>query len=120
MPGGLAQELAAVEGQVAQAHQPGLAGQAQHLEEQAGEGLQVALTEVADGAEVGAVVAGDGQEGQVALAGGGDLAAGVDADAVGVDQQAGQQSRVEGGLAAGLHLVGGVEGLQVESGDGVE
>jgi len=113
-------ELAAVEGQVAQAHQAGLGGQAQHLGEQVGEDFQMALAEVADGAEVGAVVADDGQEGQVALASGGDLATGIDTDAVGIKQQADQQARVERGLPARLHLVGGVEGIEVELGYGVQ
>ena len=35
--------------------------------------MPVDLAEVADGAEVGAVVADDGQEGQIAFAGRGDL-----------------------------------------------
>jgi hypothetical protein len=90
--------------------------QPQDAEKQVGKGVEVLLAEVADGAEVGAVVADNGQEGQVAFAGAGDLAAGVDADRVGVDQQAHQQGGIKGRLAAGFHLVGGVEGVQVEPG----
>jgi hypothetical protein len=70
--------------------------------------------------KVGAVVADDGQEGEVALAGLGDLAAGVDADAVGVQEQADEQGGIVGRLAAGLALIGSVEGVEVELGDGVQ
>jgi hypothetical protein len=95
-------------------------GQAQHLEKQVREAFEVPLAEVADGAEIGAIVADDDQEGQVALAGGRDLPAGVDADGVGVEPEANEQGGVEGGLAAGLDLVGGVEGVKVELGNEVQ
>ncbi len=91
-----------------------LSRQLQHLHEQRTQKMQVFLAEVADGAEVGAVVADDGQEGEVAFAGLGDLAAGIDADAIGVEQQTNEHRGVEGRLAARLHFVGGVEGVQIE------
>src|SRR5262249_2595313 len=56
-------------------HQAGFAGQAQHLRKEVGEGFAVELAEVADGAEIGAVVADKGQKGEVAFAGARDRAA---------------------------------------------
>ena len=113
----LAAELGAVEGQVAQLDHAQFAGDPQHLDEQIGEALPVDLAEVADGAEVGPVVADDGQEGEIAFAGSGDLAAGEDADAIAIEQQGGHHGDIEGRGAAGLPLVVGVEGVQVELGD---
>ena len=89
-------------------------------DEDVGEGVEVDLAESADGAEVGPVVADDGQEGEVAFAGQGDLAAGEDADAVGVEQQTGHHGGIEGRGAAGLVLVEGIDPGEVEVGDDIE
>ncbi len=120
MSRGLAGEFAAVEGKIAQADHAGLSSKFEHLHEQRGQEFQVLLAEIADGAEVGAVVADDGQEGEVAFAGLGDLAAGVDADAVGVKQQANEHGGIEGRLAACLQFVGFVEGVQVQLGNDIQ
>ena len=117
---GIALDLGPIDGDRAQADQAGRLRQAEHLHEHIGEGVEVVLAEEADGAEVGAVGADDGQEGEVALAGQGDLSAGEDADAVGVQEQAGHQGGVEGRGAAGLVLVAGVELGEVEPGDDIE
>ena len=78
------------------------------------------LPEVTDGAEVGTFRADDGQKSEVALAGEGDLAAGEDADGVGVEEKGGHHTWVVGRGAALLHLIGGVETRQVELGDDVK
>jgi hypothetical protein len=72
------------------------------------------LAKIADGAEVGPIAADDGSEGQLALASGGDLAAGTDAHGTGVEQQGDHHGHVEGGLAAELAGVMRVEGRQIE------
>src|SRR6202050_1863687 len=116
MPRSLAGELAAVKAYIAQADHTGFSSQLEHLHEQLGQKLQVPLAEIADRAEIGAIIADDGQEGEIPLAGLGDLAAGIDTDAVGVEQQTDEHGGFEGWLAARLHFVGGVEGVQVELG----
>src|SRR6266566_4376607 len=73
------------------------------------------LPEVTDGAKVGTVDADDGQEGQVAFAGQSDLAAGIDADAVGIEEQANHHGGVEGWSATGLIFVVGVELAEVQA-----
>src|SRR4051812_28206990 len=88
--------------------------------EGAGQHPEVFLAEVADGAEVGALRADKGQEGEVAFTGQCDLAAGEDADGVGVEQEGGHHARVVGRGTAFLHFIGGVEARQVEMGDDVE
>ena len=78
------------------------------------------LAKIADGAEVGPIVADDGSKGQIALAGGGDLAAGADAHGVGVDQQRHHHGDVEGGLAAQFLGVILMEGGEVELRDEID
>ena len=78
------------------------------------------LAKVADGAEVGWIVADDGSEGQIPFTRGGDLAAGADSDAVGVDQERDHHGDIEGGLAAEFVGVMAVEGREIELGDEIE
>ena len=94
--------------------------QPEDLDEHVGEGLEVVLAEQADGAEVGAIIPDDGQERQVALTGPGDLSAGEDADAIGIQQQTDHHGRIEGRGAGGLVLVGGMDLGKIELGDDVD
>ena len=68
----------------------------------------------------GRSVADDGQERQVAFAGPGDLAAGEDADAVGVEEQTDHHGGIERRGAAGLVLVDGMDRGEIELGDDIE
>ncbi len=78
------------------------------------------LAEVADGAEVGAVIADDGEEGEVAFAGEGNLAAGEDADAIGVSEEGDHLGGVERRSTASFDLVGSIKGGEVQPGDEVD
>src|SRR5271166_1161356 len=78
------------------------------------------LAEEADSTEVGAILPDDGQEGQVALTGPGNLSAGEDADAIGIQQQTDHHDGIEGRGAAGLVLVGGMDPREIERGDDID
>jgi hypothetical protein len=80
----------------------------------------VCLAEVADRAEVGDVVADDDAAGDIDLAASHDLARGAGAGGVAIQQETDHHAGVEGRLAAGLSLVVGKEGCEVEGGHGVE
>src|ERR1700682_4641948 len=68
----------------------------------------------------GQVGADDGQERQVAFTSLSDLAAGKDADAVGVEEQADHHGRIERRGAAGFVLVEGMDRGEIEPGDDIE
>lgn len=72
---------------MAQTHRPRLLAQAQDLNEQILEGIQVAASELTNSAAVGLLIAGQHAEGQDLLAGQLDLAGGDRAHAVGVEQE---------------------------------
>src|SRR5215469_3288814 len=55
-----------------------------------------------------------------AFAGAGDFATGIDADAIGIQEQTGHQGRVKRGSAAKFLLVGGRDGGEVELGHEIE
>jgi len=90
---------------VAELHQPGLVAQPQDLHEQRGERRQVALPEVADGAEVGPLHAGHRHHIETLLARPGDPARGVEPLGEGVEQQRDHHRRMVGRLAARLVVV---------------
>ena len=50
----------------------------------------------------------------------GDLSAGEDADAIGIQEQTGHHGRIEGRGVAGLVLVGGMDAEKVELGDDID
>src|SRR5271166_2202929 len=78
------------------------------------------LAEEADSTEVGAILPDDGQEGQVALTRPGNLSAGEDADAIGIQEQTDHHDGIEGRGAAGLVLVGGMDPREIERGDDID
>ena len=98
---------------MAQARQPRLPAQRQHLAEEVLEHRPEPLPELRDGVEVGLQPASEVHEGDMVAAGLGQLARGVDAPAGAVEQQADHRLRVEGGPAP-LSSVGLMDGSQVE------
>jgi hypothetical protein len=72
--GGIGLQLGPVHGHMAELHQPCGPAQAQDLDEQIRQGGEVALAELGDGAEVGAVQARHGHHVHPLLAGPGELA----------------------------------------------
>ncbi len=99
-------ELGAVERDVAKPDQPRLPAQPQDLHEQRRQRRQMALPEVADGAEIRPLQAGHRHDVEPLLAAPGDPPRGVDALGVGIEQQRHHHRRVVGRLAALLPLVG--------------
>src|SRR5262249_23709442 len=82
--------------------------------------LEMDLAEVADGAEVGDVVAHDDAAGDIGQTPAHDLARGPGAGGVAVEQQCHHHPRVERRLAPEVALVMRKDGREVEGGDGVE
>ncbi len=74
--------LDAIESHVAQAHQPRLLIEPQHLHKQARQGIEMNESEITDPAVVKLLVAGEHSESQILVAGPLDPARGGDADAV--------------------------------------
>jgi hypothetical protein len=97
----------AVQGDVAKLDQPGLAAQAQHLNEQPAERLQMALAKIADGAEVRRLQPGDRHDVDPLRTRHGDPARGVEPAAVRIQQQRGHHRRMVRRLAPVLRV--GVE-----------
>ena len=78
------------------------------------------LAEVADGAEVGDVVADDDAAGDVGVAAAHDLARGAGAGGVAIEQQRDHHPGMERRLAPEFALVVGEDGREVDGGDGIE
>ena len=90
---GIGLNLRAIVSHMAEAHHPGLLAEAQDLNEQTLEDIEVEAPELTDAAVVRLLVGGGQPEDQVLVAGALDLAGGDDADAVGVEQQQSQPLR---------------------------
>ena len=101
---GIGFDLGAIQRHLAQAHQPCLLAQPEHLNKQAGQGGQVLATKVADAAVVRLLVAGQHTEGGVLPAGLLDLAGAGQTDAVGVQEQVHHHSGVVGLLTPRILL----------------
>jgi len=91
---------------MAKADQTGPAAQPEHLLEQPGQHLQVALAEIADRAEIRPVQGGHCLKVEPLLAAPRDLARGVDAAAIGVEQQRHHHPRMIGRRSALLAIAG--------------
>ena len=101
---GIGAEFGAIQCHMAQAHQPGLLADLEHLDEQASQGAQMAAAEVTDPAVVRLLVARQHPEGGVLPAGFLDLARAGQSDAVGVKEQHHHHPRLVRLLAAGILL----------------
>ena len=99
---------------------PGQGAELEDLDEEGLQPCQVDLAEVADGAEVGDVLADDDAAGDIDVAPPHDLPRGSGAGGVAVQEQCDHHPGVEGRLAAKLALVVGEDRREVEGGDGVE
>jgi hypothetical protein len=106
-------QLGAVHCHMAQLDQAGHLAQAQHLDKKLLQRRRMALAEVADGAEVRTVQPGDRHDIHSLLAGPGQLAAGVDAAAVAIQEQGHQHIAMIGRLAL-LGLVDAHDRRQVQ------
>ena len=91
--GGIGMHLGAGQSLMAEAHHAGLLAQAQHLHEWITQRVEVAAPELTDAAVIRLLVASRHTEGQILVAGPLDPAGGVDAGAVGVEQQQRQPLR---------------------------
>ena len=120
VPRGVGLDLGAVQGDGADLGQAGQGTELEDLDEEGLQPSQVDLAEVADGAEVGDVVADDDAAGDVDVAPPHDLPRGSRAGGVAVQQQCDHHPGMERRLTAKLPLVVGEDGREVESGDGVE
>jgi hypothetical protein len=107
-------ELRAVDGDHARPDQPRLGAEAEHLAEEASQGLLVAGAKAGDRRVVGGLVGGDHAEGDVLAAAALDPARASLTDAVGVREQRQHHPRVVGGGAVAVGAVGGIEGPEVE------
>ena len=113
MLAGVSLELGAVQGDVAEFDQTRFTAQPEDLAEQPGERLKMTLPEVADGPEVGPLQRAHRHEVEPLLQRPGDPPRGIDALAVGVEQQSNHHRRVVGRVAARL-VVGRHDGAKVE------
>ena len=91
---GIGFDLGAIQGHMAEAHQPCLLAQPQNLNKEPSQSTKVAAAEIADPAVVGLLVTGEHAEGCVFPAGFLDLARAGHPDAVGVQEQHNHHSRV--------------------------
>ena len=119
VPRGVGLDLGAIEGDGADLGQAGQGTELEDLDEEGFEPGQVDLAEVADGAEVGGVLADDGAAGDVGLAPPHDPPRGPGAGGVAVQEQGDHHPGVERRLAAELAFVMGEDGREVERGDGI-
>ncbi len=110
---GVGDELGAVKSDAPESHEPCFRGQAEHLEEERPERVEVAAAKAADRAAVGRLVRCQPSKGDVALAAALDLARGGDPGRVAVEQQLQHHSRLIGRGARG-GLIGGVDRGEVE------
>ena len=107
-------DLGAVQGHMPQLHQPCLPAQLQHLVEQTGQGCQVILAKVGDGAEVGVVVGRQHPEGDVLVEPLGHAPGRHHPGAVPVEQHLHHHPGMIGRAAPLLTLVAGGDGREVQ------
>ena len=118
---GIGLQLGSIQSHVAQAHQPRLLTQPEHLNKQPTQDSEVAATEIADPAVVGLLVAGEHPEGGVFPAGLLDLPGAGQPDAVGVQEQHHHHPGVVGLLPAWILLaVDGTDWLQIQLSSQIE
>ncbi len=120
VPRGVGLDLGAVEGNGADLDQSGQCTELEDLNEEGFETSQVNLAKVADGAEVGDVLADNDAAGDIDVTSPHDLPRGPRAGGVAVQEQSDHHSGMEWRLAAKLAFVMGENGREVERGDGVE
>ena len=96
MPRGIGLDLGPVQSDPADFDQSGRGTQAEHLDEEPFEGLEVNLAEVTDGAEIGNVLGHEDAAGHIGEAAGLNPARGEGAGAIAVEQQADHQAGMEG------------------------
>ena len=97
-----------------QLHQPRLPAQLQYLMEQIGQGCQMVLAKVGDGAEVGSVVGCKHPEGDVLVESLGDAPGGGHPGAVAVEQHLDHHPGMVGRAASLLTLIAGSDGRQIQ------
>ena len=112
--------LRAVDGDHADLGEPAARAQRQHLAEQAGDRVLVALEEPRQRRVIRALLGRQHPERDVLLAGALDHPRGPDPARVGVKQQRDHHRRVIGRPAAPIDAIGGVERLEVHLGHGVD
>jgi hypothetical protein len=99
--GGIGLDFLAIQRHMAKGHHSSFLTQAQDLNEQILEGIEVEMPEVPDAAVVRLVVGGEHPEGQVLVAVTLDIARGNEANLVGVDQEHRHHPRIKAPLTAG-------------------
>jgi hypothetical protein len=113
--------LGAIEGYLAQAHQPCHLTHPEHLNEQVGQSAQVPPAKITNAAMVRLLDTGQHAEGRIVPAGLLDLAGAGNSGAVGVQKQYHHHSRVVGLLSPRVLLpVDGVDPLKIQLGGQIE